>query len=224
MISIRLKSRFVRLCIVVVVPLLLFGGWLASSELLLPHHNVTRCTEQVDGFSCVSYAATAEQSYYERSDASVIFMGFVSLSTGFRHRVVFYEVPKNYSGLIDKSILQRTSEQVLTLPLPGVRSWFLDRWHGSCNVEPALEGLWHYYCSNHAGGYFAFSDELVEKRFRILVRDILRVNEQNSRNELTAKSVSIVSPFLVFLLMSLVVWVLWRAIKFVLGSTVDDTK
>jgi hypothetical protein len=107
------KSMFLRLCLVLVIPLFLLGWWVSENEIVLPHHSTITCIEQAEEFLCISETWDGKNANNVRHQVPITFGRSVFLPDGFSHKIIPYELPAD--GGIAKDEMKRSEEQLLSL-------------------------------------------------------------------------------------------------------------
>lgn len=213
------KKQYIRLTIVLVTPLLAFGWWLATEEILIPRHHVIYCEEFDSHITCSSDSATksgADNLLYR--NAAVRLWG-ARLSGGFRHPVVtlghseikFVDgktitFPPTHSGI----------KKFLTLPPKSIES----NTFASCEISPFADDTknWGYSC---IGGdlipdSFYFQDEQTNHKFQGAIKLIGELRKKNEKIEIRAIFSSFLAPVLFYFLLSLALFLLIKITKYVI--------
>lgn len=213
------KSMFLRLCLVLAIPLFSLGWWVAENEVVLPHHSTITCIEQAEEFLCISETWDGKNANNVRHQVPITFGRDVFLPDGFSHKIIPHEFPSD--GGIAKDQMKRGEEQLLSLPLQKVRGRSEPDFLRYCDVRPFafVPDLWEYKCHDEREGVFDFADKQAKQKFINLQARVDVLSKQAREFEILAKTISVLAPFAAFLVLSFVFWALRWGIKFVMGPT-----
>lgn len=213
------KQQFKRLTLVVALPLLTFGAWLALEEVLIPAHHMTRCLEN-ETFSCRMVNVTKDELYAETwYRPNVAVNGTGVLPDGINHEVravghreIRFEDGERVEGPViggDKVIqVERVTPRIVSM---GRRDPCQIFQHGDVTKR------WTMHCWPDMPLTFEFVDSATAEKFERLA-DTIRVNKETGKaTQLRAYAVVTVIPLAAYFAFSLVVFVAMRLFRFIRG-------
>lgn len=202
------KRQYIRLTIVLLIPLLALGWWLASEEVLLPRHHVIFCEEFSSRITCNSVEVRKDEAdNLLRSYGAVRLWG--ARLGGFHHPIVSL-------GLSEIPPVDRGINKTLTLPPRSIK----DNPFASCEIFPVADtiSVWSYSCmgGDWDGDRFYFQDEQTDNKFREAVKLIDEESAKNEKLKTKALSFSLLAPFIIYFLLSLSFFLLIKIFKYVI--------
>lgn len=212
------KKQYVRLSLVLLVPLLLLGWWLSEKEIIISHHHFFNCEEFDTHISCATVGGTKEDMRsWTSQDGAVTLSRVAHLSRGMRHPIVTVSVSAPiFVGYDVVAPATGGVRKMLSLP-PRVKNE-VDLAFMSCNIEPMpdSETSWAYRCFKGEPEAFQFEDESTNQKFRQAVAAIKNQASQNANMALRARIASFLTPVFAYACLSLLVFVLAKLTKFVI--------
>lgn len=213
------KKQYTRLTIVLVIPLLAFGWWLADEEVLLPRHHVINCEVFDSHISCYSFSATKNtaDNWLHRNGA--VRLWGARLAGGFHHPIV----------TLGHSEIKFVDGKTITLPPTdgGIKKFLNlpprsieDRSFASCEISPKLDDIknWGYSC---IGGdlipdSFYFQDEQTNYKFQEAIKLIGDQRTKDEKMEIRAIFASFLAPIISYFLLSASLFFLIKIVKYVI--------
>lgn len=213
------KKQYIRLTIVLAIPLLSLGWWLANEEVLFPKHHVIYCEEFSSHITCNSVSATkSEADYWLYRNGAVRLWG-ARLVGGFHHPIV--TLGHSEIKLIDGKTVKLPPidggiKKFLTLPPKSIE----DRTFSSCEISPFADDIkkWGYSCigSELIPDNFYFQNEQTNNKFQEARKLIREKKIQNEQLETRALLFSVLAPFIFYLLLSVLLLFLIKTVKYVI--------
>ena len=213
------KKQYFRLTIVLAIPLLALGLWLADKEVLLPRHHVINCEEFDSHISCSSMSTTksgADKWLYRNG---AVRLWEARLAGGFHHPIVTLghsEIKFVDGKTITTPPIDGGVKKVLSLPPKSIE----DNTFASCGISPFADDNknWGYSC---IGGdlipdSFYFQDEQTNQKFQEARRLIGEQRIENEAMEIRAFFASLLTPIISYLLLSATLFLLIRIAKYVI--------
>lgn len=210
------KKQYLRLSIVLAIPLLLLGWWLAEKEAILPRHHIIYCEEFTSHISCSSSSATKIQrdNWLFRNGAVQLWGAL--LAGGFNHPIITVghsEVTASNGNTT--TLLPKDGGIKMVLSLPIERSAF-----AYCEVSPFADdpNKWGYSCS---GGElipdsFHFQNEETNHKFQEARKLIGEQRAKNETMEVRALFATILLPLIAYFLLSASLLVLAKITRYVI--------
>ena len=208
------KKQYYRLCLVLALPLLLMGWWLSFEEKIVGHTLVIQCVDQGESFKCDSdfmTQKTAEQVGYLAG--RIRWRGNVLIGGSFRYPVILQQQQSADDPNVQAAGL---GSVILALPRPGTQR--------DCTLSPAASNhnKWWYSCilaypDQQPSGSFAFENEKDKMKFSNLIKIVESLNKESRLPRLLLMVVAFVVPLLIFLLLSLGVFLLLKVMRFIVG-------
>lgn len=215
------SSRFWRLCLVMVVPLLVLGWWLSKNEKIVNYHIRIGCFDAYSSIDCVSTSVNRSEAFGDSSDHRISINGAASLAGFFVHDVVRMDLRENLnleSGKLIEDSFVRGGPMRLTLPLQVNLVGASRDERTRCNISGVTEKVWLYNCVGYEVRFFEFAREADNKKFREATREIVRLKADSNRNARIAKVLVFFLPIFSFLVLAIAAWVLKRVFRFVMGA------
>lgn len=223
------KSQYLRLCAVLLAPLLLLGWWISEKEIFLPHHGTISCTPMADDFVCIATLRERVQAMrMMEMNSAVTIEGKARIDFGIRQAVLAKHTqnPNDPGHPLEMQAIQKIgNREFLTLPPVAWSKYGNTNLLGdyrSCNFGPYpnKENLWGYTCLNSDGlepGAFSFVDEDVNRKFQKLVHEVRTKSDAIARLSLRARIFSTLMPIGIFILLSIGFFALIKITRFVIG-------
>jgi hypothetical protein len=162
------KAQYKRFFLIVLIPLLGLGWWVADSEILFPHHQMISCEESEEQFTCTSMQTTKkEKSLFDYQNGGV-FLGWngARLSQGFHARIVtttgISEMELKDGVFQQKRIRGAGIDKIVSINRH-VGAEF--RNGGPCTLGNRADDPNHWYLSCLEEGNFRFFDEKMNEKF-----------------------------------------------------------
>ena len=219
------KKQYVRLSLVLLLPLLLLGLYLTEEDFLIPHHHYFLCDESETSVTCSSMNVSSKtMTAMTHSAGAVTLLGSARLDKGFHHPVMVTKTQTLYGT--DNEINPPTGgvKKMLNLPLRG--SSLEEEMLMSCRIYPMRESDrdWIYECLSQEPESFRFIDDRTNKKFRQAVEVLRNQTEQNKILALRNQILSVLLPLFGYLLLSLLIALLAKVSRFVIhGRQVNAT-
>jgi len=213
------KKQYIRLTIVLVIPLLAFGWWLADEEVLLPRHHVINCEEFDSHITCNSFSATNNEADDWLYRNGAVRLWSARLAGGFHHPIVTR----------GHSVMTVVDGKTITLPpTDGGIKKFLSlpprsiegKVFASCEISPILDDIhnWGYSCSGYdfIPDSFYFQDEQTNHKFQEARKLIGELRTSDENMEIRAIFISFLTPIISYLLLSASLFFLIIIVKYVI--------
>lgn len=163
------KNQIKRLYLVLLLPLLLLGWWMAEEEILFEKNHVVSCVEENGAFRCISYRKKLEE---KRKD--LLKYGGVYLYYGARLEDGFDETVADLkTGVVKRLEIS---------PAVGAAERWTDGEYGPCSLEYSVDAnggatdVWSMTCGGHGGSPFRFVDRKVNEKYHTLV-DLVKIEK-----------------------------------------------
>jgi len=210
------KAQFKRLALVLVIPLLLLGWWMAEVELFIEHHFITECSPHKYTSPCFSIIASRTGALGWSNSGGVYMHFHARLDSGLNEDIISTAgsvVEIRNGAVVRREALGAGERQNLYIPAnlgAGLYSGcFLEKYAG---VE---SGRWHLRCGSSFSEEFRFADSSVNERFlnlsKIAAAEISRMMNVSRGRYIF----SIFIPVGVFFLLSLLALVAVKIFSFV---------
>ncbi|WP_367067047.1 hypothetical protein [Oryzisolibacter sp. LB2S] len=212
------KKQYIRLTIVLVIPLLAFGWWLADEEVLLSRHHVINCEEFDSHISCHSFSVTKNtaDNWLHRNGAVTLWGA--RLAGGFHHPIV----------TLGHSEIKFVDGKTITLPPTdgGIKKFLNlpprsieDHPFASCEISPFADDIknWGYSCSGHdfiPDGFY-FQDEQTNHKFQEARKLIGKLRASNENMQIRAFLASFLAPIISYILLSVSLFLIMKIVKYV---------
>jgi hypothetical protein len=191
------KQQFKRLTIILLLPLLALGGWLAHEEYLFPSNHLTVCDLKRAQLFCSTRHVTSYSRDSQLYGHGQTHLWVALLSGGFRHQVIeFPGIESSYTA------------GGVTIPVSGVRTFFDYSWKEDSSIfacklstEHGTQDRWMIMCEGKTPRTFAFVDDKINLAYRAALPTI---QEQNRDYELRDKfltAASVVTPLMLYCLL-----------------------
>lgn len=213
------KKQYTRLTIVLVIPLLALGWWLADEEVLLPRHHVIFCEEFDSHITCNSISSTKSETHKLLYQNGAVRLWGAHLAGGFHHPVV--TLGHSEIKFVDgKTITLPPSDggikNILNLPPRSIKN----RSFASCEISPFADDIknWGYSCSGNdlIPDSFYFQDEQTNNKFQEARKLIGEQRTKDEKTEIIALFASFLAPITFYLLLSAVLFLLMKVVKYVI--------
>lgn len=213
------KKQYIRLTIVLVIPLLTLGWWLADEEVLIPRHHVINCEEFDSHISCYSFSATKDtaDNWLHRNGAVRLWGAL--LEGGFHHPIV----------TLGHSEIKFVDGKTITLPPTdgGIKKFLnlppssnANSSFASCEIAPFADDIknWGYSCSGYdfIPDSFYFQDEQINHKFQEARKLIGKQRASDESMEIKAVFVSFLTPIISYFLLSASLFILIKIVKYVI--------
>lgn len=211
------QNKYIRLSLVLLVPLLITGWWLSEKEVIIPHHYFFSCGEFDSHISCAAIVEKEGQIISRiKTNGAVTLSRVALLERGLHHHIVTVNVSTPlFVGHNVVGPANGGARKMLSLPPPvtnEINSVFM-----SCNIEPMpdSEKNWVYACFKGEPEAFKFADESANRLFRQAVADINRQAPKYEDMAIRARLVSFFLPLFSYAIISLLFIALAKLSKFV---------
>jgi hypothetical protein len=221
------KKQYIRLTIVLSIPLLALGSWLAANKIIFSSHSVILCDEFDSHISCFSISATEESANNLLYENDAVRLWGARLEGGFHHPVVIrgHSEIKSIDGEAQAPPVDG-GRKILSLPPKSIgnRVSIWNRVFSSCEIAPLLDDdkNWGYSCRGDVGDpdfspdNFYFQSEDTNKKFQEAIKIIAKHRLENESMEIRALIASLLTPIVSYLLLSAVIFLLVKTSKYVI--------
>ncbi len=214
------KAQYKRLLLIVLLPLLGLGWWIADGEFLFSHHQMISCEESVEQFICTSIQTSKnEKSMSEFQNGGVVLWNGARLSEGIHARIVTTGTPEmeyRDGAFHQKGINGAGIDKIVSINRH-IGADFRDG--GPCRLSPHADDVNHWNLSCLAEGNFRFADEKIRKKFLGLNEAVEFEKRKLSSTLRNAYFFSLLIPLAIFLMCSGLVYFLVKLVSFVRHGT-----
>lgn len=142
------KKQYIRLTIVLVIPLLVLGWWLADKEILLPRHHVIYCKEFDSHITCNSISVTKREADNWLYRNGAVRLRGARLASGFHHPIVtlgYSEIKFIDGKKVTFPFIGGGIKEILNLPPRPIE----DHSFASCEISSFADDIknWSYSCT-----------------------------------------------------------------------------
>lgn len=218
------RQQFKRLTIVLVIPLLLLGAWLAESSPFIDKEYHANCMESSSDFSC--YPISARTRLREWGGV-YLDLGFVAvkLQKGFEHSIVIVggHVRGFENGVATTLAKDGALENLYISPDGGLTDAGLERtcYLGFYKMQSNGELSWQLRCSGEEQIGFTFQDPNVDKKFRKVYASELERRNDYWRFMQAVYYISIFVPLLAYFLLAAFFWMAIKLVNFIIHGKRD---
>ena len=221
-----LKRQYYGLTVVLVIPLLLLGWWLAENEKVLPLHNVIYCQESDSDINCNSISATKSEANQALYQNAAVRLSGARLERGFNHSVV--TLGRTELKFVDGEMIELPPvgggvKKNLSLPPRSIQGKIFSY----CEINPYSdsEKYWGYSCSGSgmASEGFYFEDEGTSKKFKNAKNKIEEQIKNNEAMNIYGLFATVLTPIIFYLISSLVIFLLVKIVRYVVYGS-DEKK
>lgn len=219
------KKQYLRLTLVLALPLLVFGLWLAENEEILPSPNVIYCREFDSNITCNSLSVSKNDANKMLYQNSAVRLWGAVLEGGFNHSVI--TLGNSEIKFIDGKPVRLPPvgggvKKILSFaPKSTQKNIF-----SSCEIYPDAVGdnNWGHSCTGEgpSPGGFYFADEKTSQKFKT-VKDT--INEQRKNNEtmrIRGIFVTTLLPLTFYLFVSLVIFILVKISRYIVYGRTNE--
>lgn len=211
------KSQYKRLTMILLIPLLGVGGWLAEKEIISPVGHTIICTELKSNIDCFSSSLRKGEVQSLLHQYSPVIMSSALIMSGFSHPVV---------TVGNSKIKYINGETVVTDPIGGEVKKTLrlppeelaGNLYSSCRIY-SVSGSnknWMYSCAGGYGETFYFQEEKTNKKFREARKEIEEQRRSNEKKEIMLYISAVLSPIFIYIMLSFVFVFLVKIVRFVI--------
>lgn len=213
------RKQYIRLTIVLAIPLLGLGWWIAHEEVILPRHHVIYCEEFDSHIACYSISATEIEANTGLHKNGAVRLWGARLAGGFHHPII--TLGHSEIKLVDGRTITLPPtdggvEKFLSLPPKSIE----DSLFSSCEISPFANDLknWGYSCSGYdlIPDSFYFRDEQTNHKFQEARKLIGELRTEGEKLEIRAIFFSFLAPILFYFLLSLALFLLIKVTKYVI--------
>lgn len=214
------KAQYKRLLLLLLLPLLGLGWWIAADEVLFSHHQMISCEESEEHFICTSIQTTQNEKFMsEYQNGGVFLWNGARLSEGVHARIVTTGVPEmeyRDGALHQKKINGAGINKIVSINRHIGASY---RDGEPCRLSPYAGDANHWNLSCLEEGGFRFVDEKMRKKFQGL-NDVVELEKRRLSSTLrNAYFFSLLIPLAIFLLCSGLIFLCVRLASFVRYGT-----
>lgn len=197
-------AQYKRLLLLITVPLILLGFWVADEEFLLKQHTTGNCSLGPTGsYFCALIQSRREEQRRVQVDTGGVWLDSAFMSDGF-----------------DADVLTEPGSARKHITISRAHA-FAPGSYGSCTLSANIAvSLWYLRCwgTVQLNETFRFADPAVATRYANAyaeTRSETALLEPYNQRSFWA---SVLAPLVAFLLLSLIVWLLGKAVRFVRGT------
>lgn len=213
------RIQYIRLTIVLLIPLLILGWWLAYDEVLFKNNYLVSCQEFNSYITCNSSAIKKNDDMDLLYRNGTIKLHGAKLIHGFEHPVILTELEetKKINGN-DFELLPTNPRHVTMLKLPPN---FMNRSNLlSCEISEieSKQNNWTYLCSGDRNiiGFFKFLENDTNKKFKDSILLIEQQRTENKNRAILTMSISTLLPVLFYALLSTILFCLIKIFRYVI--------
>lgn len=214
------KVQYKRLLLLLLLPLLGLGWWIADGEVLFSHHQMISCEELEAHFICTSLQTTQDEKFMsEYQNGGVFLWNGARLSEGVHARIMTTGIPEMEYGdgaFHQKRINGAGIDKIVKINRH-IGASFRDG--GPCRLSRYADDANHWNLSCLAEGDFRFFDEKMRKKFLSLNEAVELEKRRLSSTLRNAYFFSLLIPLVTFLLCSGLIYFFVRLVSFVRYGT-----
>lgn len=215
------KQQFKRLTLVIAIPLLLFGWWLAEYEVIFKTNYIIDCEEFDTHFSCVGFQTNHKvKNEYFTNSGGIRVRNSARLTNGFNHPVVTL-------GINETEYKNGALQVTGTIGAGISKNLIIDRniganysGNGPCWLSPYADNdtNWAISCVRESPGGFTFQNSATAKKFREMFEEVKREEEKLDGFKVRAYSIQILIPLLAYILLSVLLLITSKIIRYVING------
>lgn len=215
------KQQFKRLTLVIAIPLLILGWWLAENEAILKTDYIIDCEEYDTHFSCVGFQSTREnKNEFFTNSGGIRVGGSARLNNGFNHPVVTL-------GVNEMEIKDGAMQVKRTIGAGISKNLIIDRnvganysGNGSCwlSLYAGDNPNWNIWCVRESLGAFTFQNSATAKKFKEMFEKVRHEEEKFDGYKIRAYVIQILIPFLTYILLSVLLFSASKTIRYVING------
>ena len=209
------KPQYKRLFLLLLLPLLGLGWWIADGEFLLAHHQMISCEESAEQFICTSIQTTKnEKSMSEFQNGGVLLWNGARLSEGIQARIVTTGIPE--MEYRDGAFHQKSIKGVGINKIVSINRHMGADFRGGipCKLSPHADDANHWNLSCLVEGNFRFVDEKIKSKFLGLNGAVELEKRKLSSTLRNAYVFSLLVPLAFFLMCSGLIYFLVKLVSF----------
>jgi hypothetical protein len=209
------KKQYLRLTLVLLIPLLAMGLWFVRSDVILPnHYKLFSCGYLLGEFRCSGRLTKVKGGSYIYSNGT--FINNAYLYPLVPASIIAWDIPSPSTNRFDgevESSQKNVREMLLTddmypKPKDSIEKCILDKLDGN-------KGEWRYYCTASHSFDFKFKDDVVNDEYLKLFDLSKDTNDRLNREIFDNKVTSFFVPIVVYFLISLALFLLIKIVRFV---------
>jgi len=215
------KQQFKRLTLVITIPLLLLGWWLAENEIIFKTNYIIDCEEFDTHFSCVGFQSTRKsKNEFFTNSGGILVSGSARLTNGFNHPVVTLGINeteyKNGALQVTGTIGAGISKNLIINRNIGANY----SGNGPCRLSPYAgdNPNWYISCVRESPGGFTFQNAATAKKFREMFEEVKREEEKFAGYKVRAYVIQILIPLLAYFLLSVLLLITSKIIRYVING------
>lgn len=210
------KAQLVRLTLVLFLPLLGIGFWLAEEEYVFPHHHVTYCVNDGNQLNCYTRQVAAREKFDREFNIGGVRLWGALLLDGFHHSVI--QMPSiaytNQAGEVVNHIPDSGIPRFIDLSSnskESARSW--------CDISMVAEREHRWMLSCHGAEQalreFTFVNEKTSEEYKNALKEIVVQTSEYETKEKYAFVASVVTPLIAYFLLVAAYFLLRLIFRFV---------
>jgi hypothetical protein len=212
------SSRYKRLCLVLAIPLLISGFWVAENEVFSENNALTSCTETKEQFSCNSIQISRKELNALRDRIGGLWIWPDAHLTG------GFDAPVVSIGATKTEYKAGALQNLGTIGAGVKKTLHVDRFQGANYASPGPctldryaneDNAWHLSCISGISEGFKFLDKTTEAKYQKLFQSLDTINLTNAREAKKAYIFSVLLPLLSFLIISAIIFCLMKCISFI---------
>lgn len=196
-------KQYIRLCLVLFFPLLIAGWWIAESEFIYPQNIMVSCVDAGKEFSCSTSEVTRKELLSHKARAGKILVGGAAFIYKFNYKI------QDYTGFS----ANLGADPAL---LPGRIAMLYPGPDDFCYIDRVDEG-WMYDCGLKGSSTFVFSDPRDHDKFEGIKNKFMEAQSEHRKYSMAIYVISFCMPFVIFFGLSLIVFAIVIATRFVIG-------
>lgn len=213
------RKQYLRLTIVLLIPLMLLGGWLVVYEKILPLNNVIYCRESDSEITCNSILVTKVEANKALHQNGAVRLWDARLEGGFNHTVISLgqsEIKIVNGKATTLPPINGGVRKNLSLPPMAIRGNIFE----SCQINPIPSSETDWFSSCIGGDFipekFYFSDEKTRQKFQSAMILIEEQRKKNKAINVLGIGFTALVPLIVYFLISAALLLLSRVVRHVL--------
>lgn len=208
------RSQFFRLTLVLLLPLLGLGLWMAKEQTLFPSDHYIYCERGSFGLWCAANQKESWKIDDERYGYGAVHLWKAALPSGFHHEVIVIRSTNPRLG---------SSE---TVPVEsGKRQWLnlsrTERYFGRCEITVtghSSDAPWGLFCEGDSGSVseFVFVNPTEDKQYRDALKRVSELEDEYTKRGYWGEAANLLAPLLAYFLLALGVVSAKAVVRFVI--------
>lgn len=220
------RQQLERLTVVLTIPFLLLGVWLAEHEVIFNTNYIIDCEELDTHFSCIGRGSTHNAKNRHFYDLGGIHVDSARLTNGLNHPIV--TLGRNRGGYKDGT------QQTYIIGAGISKNLIIDRnigasynyiGNGPCRLSPYAgrespysgdDGNWLISCIGELPDTFTFENPTTARKFREMLNEVEQLEREFNGYKIRSYVVQVIFPFLAYLFLLMASILTSKVIRYVI--------